>query len=328
DRREGGTVVVNGAALIGHVLPPGWQLRPAPEWRIPLTLTAQSLETGATLHAAALLDESGVFTRTDLAPGAYRMSVRGHQTLANAVTVTLASGVNTVDFGTLRGGDSDGDGYVTLVDFSILATTFGLCDGEAGFDGRADHNGDGCITLLDFSLLRANFGTGEGNEGMTAAVDAVNDGGAYLMIEAPAEVLHVGDTFMVDIVIDMNGNIGDGGAAYVTFDPAVLQAVDVIGDATFSSPIQNEVDNVRGQIVYAAGTLGMAPGGRFVLARVEFVAAGPGDSLLHPTLLRPARSDVTYGGASILSAAADALVRVEAATPSGAALYLPAVAAP
>lgn len=328
ERREGGTVIVNGAALVGHVLPPGWQVRPAPEWRIPLTLTARSLETGATLHEATLLDESGVFTRSGLTPGAYRISVRGHQTLVNAVTVTLASGVNTVDFGTLRGGDSDGDGYVTLVDFSILATAFGRCDGEADFDGRADHNGDGCITLLDFSLLRANFGTGEGNEQAAAAVEVVVAGGAYLMVEAPAGILHTGDHFAVDIVIDMNGNFGDGGAAYLTFDPAMLQAVDVIGGESFSSPIQNEIDNVSGRIAYAAGALGMAPGGKFTMAQIEFVATAPGTGLLIPARLRPARSDVTYGGASILSSASGAFVRVEAAAPGGAALYLPAVVAP
>ena len=325
DRREGGTVVVNGAALVGHVLPPGWQLRPAPEWRIPLTLTAQSLETGATLHEAALLDESGVFTRTDLAPGAYRMSVRGHQTLANAVTVTLASGVNTVDFGTLRGGDSDGDGYVTLVDFSILATTFGRCEGEPWYDGRADHNGDGCISLLDFSLLRANFGTGEGNEGIAAEREPDVDNGAYLRVEAPDTELRVGDHFSADLVIDMNGNFGDGGAAYITFDPAVFQVIDLTDGEAFAFSIQNEVDNDRGWVSYAAGTLGEPVGGRFVLARIDLVAVGTGHTMLYPAARRPTRSDVTYGGASILRMAYSATIRVEAREP---ALYLPAIAAP
>ena len=272
-----------------------------------------------------MLGDGGVFTRTSLASGSYRISVRGHQTLANTVTVTLASGVNTVDFGTLRGGDSDGDGYVTLVDFSILATAFGLCDGEAGFDGRADHNGDGCITLLDFSLLRANFGTGEGNEEVAAQREPDVDNGAYLRVEAPDTEYRVGDHFTADLVIDMNGNFGDGGAAYITFDPAVFQVIDLTDGEAFAFSIQNEVDNDRGWVSYAAGTLGEPVGGRFVLARIGLVAVGTGHTMLYPAARRPTRSDVTYGGASILRMTYSATIRVEARDP---ALYLPAIAAP
>lgn len=62
--------------------------------------------------------------------------------------------MNRVDFGLLRGGDSDGDGNVTLVNFSILVTTFGVCTGEMAFDSRSDFNGDACITLLDFTITQ------------------------------------------------------------------------------------------------------------------------------------------------------------------------------
>ena len=288
--------------LAGHAMPQGW-LAPGTGWHIPVTLTAQSLASGARVQAVAVLDASGLFTRTGFAPGAYRISLRGRQSLANSMTVTLTNGINRVDFGTLRGGDSDGDGYVTLVDFSILATTFGLCEGEPWYEDRADYNGDTCITLLDFSLLRANFGAGEGNDPIAAEHAPGNEGGAFLAFAVPSGDLYSGDHFAADVVIDMNGNVGDGASVYFTFDPAVLQVVAVTDGETFPLPIQNDFDNRRGWVAYAAGTLDSPPGGRVVLARVEFVAVGAGGSLLKPTIFMPPRSDVTYGGASVLASA-------------------------
>ena len=64
-----------------------------------------------------------------------------------------------LDFGTLRAGDANNDNKVTIVDFSILATTFGKSAGDVGYDDRADSNGDGKVTIVDFSLLASNFGT-------------------------------------------------------------------------------------------------------------------------------------------------------------------------
>ena len=78
--------------------------------------------------------------------------------MRNKQTVTLALGSNPVNVGTLREGDANNDNFVTLTDFSILATTFGKCQGTAGYDARADFNQSGCVTLQDFSLLATNFG--------------------------------------------------------------------------------------------------------------------------------------------------------------------------
>jgi hypothetical protein len=54
-------------------------------------------------------------------------------------------------------GDINGDGAVTLIDFSLLAATYNKRIGDPGYDARADLNGDGAVTLVDFSLLAGNY---------------------------------------------------------------------------------------------------------------------------------------------------------------------------
>ena len=58
--------------------------------------------------------------------------------------------------------DINGDDSVTILDFSILASNFGVCWTDPGVTSigleDGDVNGDGCVTLLDFSRLSAEFG--------------------------------------------------------------------------------------------------------------------------------------------------------------------------
>ena len=52
-------------------------------------------------------------------------------------------------------GDVDGDGSVTLVDFSILASNFGQ---SVPPNTGGDFTGDGEVTLTDFAILASDFG--------------------------------------------------------------------------------------------------------------------------------------------------------------------------
>jgi hypothetical protein len=103
---------------------------------------------------------NGSFSVAGIAPGAYDVEVKHAQALsrrANGV-VFIAGVATTQNFATLLAGDVDGNNAVTIIDFSILRASFGLAQGQTGYDARADLNENGAVDILDFSLLRANFG--------------------------------------------------------------------------------------------------------------------------------------------------------------------------
>ena len=102
----------------------------------------------------------GIATISGIPPGTYLMAVKTTNHLQRVQTVVLADGPNTETVAELLAGDADDSNTVTLVDFSILSTSFNLGTGDPGFDPRADFNGDGVVSLVDFSLLSTNFNIG------------------------------------------------------------------------------------------------------------------------------------------------------------------------
>ncbi|HAJ38063.1 MAG TPA: hypothetical protein DCL15_20520 [Chloroflexi bacterium] len=346
--REPAVVTVLDTLLIGRVTPPGRPPAPHPSWQIPVTVTLQNQAGVAAPDLATILDNSGVFTLTALPSGVYTVGVRGQQTLRNSARVTLTEGATVVDFGLLRAGDSDGDGYVSLVDFSMLVATFGVCAGNADYDVRSDFNGDACVTLVDFSILRTNYGAGNAVVGNTVVEqiaaplhsDSVT---ANLDIDLYVAALKPGDRFLADLVVEvqsreaqsgevqneaMQSSGVDGAAAYLTYDPAIVQVVDLTPGAHFSHLIQREFDNRSGRLAFAAGALESSVVGRFTLARVSFVAMAPGSSALAFQHILPAYSDITANGRSVLAAAVDQLVTVSAPPALPATVYLPLVTRP
>ncbi|MBK8023210.1 MAG: hypothetical protein IPK19_17730 [Chloroflexi bacterium] len=108
-------------------------------------------------QGTVISDVNGAFAVNLLTPGSYRVWVKADHTLAVAQTVALAAGDNSIVMG-LREGDANGDNVVNIVDFSILAASFGRASEQTGYDERADFHEDNLINIQDFSLLASNFG--------------------------------------------------------------------------------------------------------------------------------------------------------------------------
>jgi hypothetical protein len=131
---------------------------PTPHTSYVITAQVQLASAGALVYSNTLQTSSnGVFTATSIVPGSYDLCVKGSHTLREKTPITLTTGVNLGTIGPLREGDASGDNCVTVLDFSVLRTSFGACVGASGFDPRTDFNQDGCTTIQDFSLLRQNF---------------------------------------------------------------------------------------------------------------------------------------------------------------------------
>lgn len=313
DRLENGSVRVIERQLVGRAVPPGRPAAPHLRWQIPVTITLQSLVGEPTLHQATVLDASGYFTLTGLS-GPYQIGVRGHNTLRTTLPVTVTGALTAVDFGTLRGGDSNGDNAVSLIDFSILVNTFSRCSTSAGYDSRADFNGDACVNLPDFSILRSNFGI-SGNSQFLPAVNRAEPSlpapaNIRLGIAPPAGPLLRGTTFVAQLWLETTPLAVDGVAAYLTFDPAILQVKQIVVSDLLSARLEETFDNSQGQIRFAAGSLSTVLNGSLPLATIEFDTVGLGTSKL--TFLRSdgAQSEATYDGESILADTADAAIHI------------------
>ncbi len=148
----------NSAQVLGAVTLQGRPTPPNARWSVPLRMSLTPQGGGQALTCTPTTDQSGNFSCGGFAPGTYTACVKQSQTLRNCQSVSLVTGNNPVNFGTLLEGDANDDNCVQLVDFSILATTFGKCTGDPGFDARADFDLSGCVVLVDFSLQSANFG--------------------------------------------------------------------------------------------------------------------------------------------------------------------------
>ena len=107
---------------------------------------------GASAQTAA----DGSFTISGLPANAtytLQASLPGFLT-ARLASLKTTSGTTIVPATTLRAGDADGDGSVTIIDVSLVAGLFGLAPGNIA----ADLNASGIVDIVDVSLTAANFG--------------------------------------------------------------------------------------------------------------------------------------------------------------------------
>ncbi|MCL0069866.1 hypothetical protein M1N85_04100 [Dehalococcoidia bacterium] len=140
--------------------------RPPEGWKIPVTINF--FEPGA----AVLVDtpiksftvttakvEDRAVAQVSIAPGTYDVTVASETTLINVRRNVYIPRIAppVVDMGTLLEGNADGDLEIDILDFSILAGSFGRQAGGEAFDKRADFDRNGIVNIFDFGLLAGNF---------------------------------------------------------------------------------------------------------------------------------------------------------------------------
>ena len=73
--------------------------------------------------------------------------------------VVMVSGTTTsVDFDTLREGDTDNDDAISLADYALLYAAYGSAPGDANWNDNCDFNRNEAVDLGDYALLYTNYG--------------------------------------------------------------------------------------------------------------------------------------------------------------------------
>ena len=239
--------------------------------------------------------------------------------------MALQAGTNQVDFGRLREGDANNDNFVTLEDFSILVTSFGKGESDPEFDERADFNTDHFVSLLDFSLLISNFGQAGDTAASTSTrrpqpatvsrnpLDSGGPAAVQLIMQPATTTVQAGQTFEVPLIVQTGTQPIDGAAAYLTFDPTVLQVERIQPGNALTVELTRQFDNTAGRVAYAAGTFDRFPTGTLTLGTITFRALTPSaGTALTFNETHPRKSNVTFGGTSILGTTEGSQILVQA----------------
>ena len=135
-----------------------------------------------------------------------------------------------------------------------------------------------------------------------------------------SKTVYVNDTFTLEIWVYPNGQQVDSVDADLTFHPAYLEVVDIIGDPSgLEFENYSNWNNTNGTLTHSrgAGFAQTPPSTTFRLCSIEFKAKAvtPGTMLAFTT-----RTDAAFEGKSVLGTQLDGLVTV-----TGWQLFLPIV---
>ncbi len=168
--------------------------------------------------------------------------------------------------------------------------------------------------VLSRSGSRRSDATLGGLSVLDTAIDGrieVTTGGAVLAAVPEAAVVPTGRVFRMDLEVRAGGDPVDGAAAYLEFDPTVLEAVRVVGSGVLPQEIAASVDNDAGRVSYVAGAFDSFPSGNFSLATVEFLAKRNAvAALVLFEIEAPRRTDVAFAGSSLLAGREGATVAI------------------
>jgi alpha-tubulin suppressor-like RCC1 family protein/chitodextrinase len=268
-------------------------------------------------------DDSGLCGLPNELPlGDYSICVKGSHTLANRIGPPLAVGSdNMIDFGTLLEGDVNDDNKIDLLDSSELRKLINhakppVSQDDPNYNQQADMNADGIVDDTDIGFLKENFkkptatddGICEpnGKKGETnyrRGFRETRKGGTVTLRTAPIpRNLTVGTTF--EVVIQVQSTVTqaiDAAAAYLNFDPKLLQVNGLTAGSRLDYVLQEEFDNVQGQINFAASLWknSLLSTGTFTLVTVHFtLLAEGGEKTLAFNLDEPRKTTAAFDGTS------------------------------
>ena len=320
ETQDGSVTITPMATTQGSVTLQGRPTPPAPRWITPLSVYLTNPGQMTPLYSfTPTTNDSGIFILGEIPPGTYDVYVKNIHTLQNKKAVTFAPGANLVDFGTLKEGDANNNNSVTLIDFSILSTTYFKCQGTFGYDDRADFNEDNCVGISDFSLLSTNFGqagpiiiTSNPEINLPAPV---NPQAGVLIVVIPSQgMVQAGDTFNLTVQLQSGSQLMDGAQADLNFDPTRLRVNSLTGNTSaFPTVLLNTYNNTAGTIDYAGGVLppNPLPSGNVNLVVIQFTALQD-TQLTNLTFQYDGvrTTDVTYEGNSILTGDVDGQLQI------------------
>jgi uncharacterized protein YkwD len=268
---------------------------PHPRWVMQLVtrLTPQGQTDPPVLTYTRLTSITGLVRLNNVPPGPYELLVKGAHTLQRRVALTVTPGLNRVEAGLLHEGDIHVNNRVDLLDFSLLSGAYGDCGSAEAFRGQADLDGDNCITGEDLYLLRTNFGL-VGDEPATLSAGAAASTAPSFTIHSKAS----GDHFALILAAsETAGGPVDAGALYLNFDATLMRAVRITSHPHFTTTLQYRLDNLQGQVDFAAGILRSRQQPPFEFARITFEALQPFDqSTITLETSAPRRTELAANG--------------------------------
>ncbi|MBX7132736.1 MAG: hypothetical protein K1X67_08685 [Fimbriimonadaceae bacterium] len=106
-----------------------------------------------------LLDAQGkaAIPAADIEDGWYTLILKGSHWLTKSNAIRLSGGAAQFA-ATLVNGDCDGDNEIGISDYALISFTWGLSEGDPGWEANVDLNGDSAIDIGDYAILSANFG--------------------------------------------------------------------------------------------------------------------------------------------------------------------------
>jgi uncharacterized membrane protein len=256
---------------------------------------------------------------TELLSNTDSFCVKGSHTLANRISPPFNLPIN---FGTLLEGDVNNDNRIGLDDYSLLLMSKDLCLGEEGYNPNADLNASGCVDEEDADFLKIPSLGGNLHRPFFPLNDPINasvcqwdtsfspptyrkkpqEGSVSLQTTSVPIGLSVGDNFELAIQVKTTQAV-DAVAAYLNYDPHLLQVNHLTAGHTLDFILQNEFDNQQGQINFAAGIQNHSPPtDDFTLMTINLTLLGEtGEQTLSFNTTEERPTNATFQGQFILS---------------------------